>query len=128
MPGRVSSAALVEPRSTEPWPGLPLGRGDRVLMTGAQADLTRWATTVRGFGLDVVCIEVDAGGAALGALTHLLWWDPSVRAVLGLVPVTPASMTADVAAARQAIDLTGSDALLVVADLVPERVQQESSS
>jgi hypothetical protein len=44
-----------------------------------------------------------------GALTHLLWWAPSVRAVL---------VTADAVAAvedvRRAIDLTGSDALLLV--------------
>ena len=64
-------------------------------------------------------MEVDAGGAAVDGLTHLLWWDPSVRAVL-VSPVTPASMAADVAAARRAIDLTGSDALLVVADLGAE--------
>ena len=86
-------------------------------------------------------MEVDAGGAAFGGLTHLLWWDPSVRAVL-VTPVTPASLSADVEAARQAIDLTGSDALLlvtsppatylvphlVVADLGAEPGQQESCS
>jgi hypothetical protein len=100
--------------------------GDRVLMTGAGADLARWATAARGLGLDVVCIEVDAAGAGLGGLTHLLWWDPSVCAVL-VVPLTPASINVDVGAARQAIDLTGSDALLVVADLVGGTVRQEST-
>ena len=106
---------------------LPLGPGDRVLMTGARADPDGWATAARDLGLDVVCMEVDAGGAAVDGLTHLLWWDPSVRAVL-VSPVTPASMAADVAAARRAIDLTGSDALLVVADLGAEPGQQESCS
>ena len=79
MPSRVSHTA---PAWSEILGRLPLGPGDRVLMTGARADPDGWARAARNLGLDVVCMEVDAGGAAVDGLTHLLWWDPSVRAVL----------------------------------------------
>ena len=57
-------------------------------------------------GERILVTRPDTG--SLGGLTQLLWWDPSVRIVL--VAGDEHAYVDDV---RRAIELTGSDALLV---------------
>jgi hypothetical protein len=87
---------------------LPIADHGRILLTAAGTDPVGWAETAGCLGYGVV-----GGGAEPGALRHLLWWDPSVRAVLVAPDATP-GVAAAVEDARRAIELTGSDALLLV--------------
>jgi alanine-glyoxylate transaminase/serine-glyoxylate transaminase/serine-pyruvate transaminase len=92
-----------------------LSPGDRVLMTRAGEDGRRWAQLASELGLDVVCHDAPAGeGPSLGHLMHLLWWDPSVKAVFVVRDETSTGVASDLAEVRRAIDLTGSSALLLV--------------
>jgi hypothetical protein len=54
------------------------------------------------------------GSGSPDGLAHLLWWDTSVRAVLVERDETGADYDAYVDEVRAAIELTGSDALLLV--------------
>lgn len=135
MPGRVTVAGagdllsrgglpggkgvVLDVPSREAWVhalrATPLVPGDRVLMTRAGEDSARWATMARGLDYDVVCFDVPAGeGPSLGELTHLLWWDASVKAVFVARDETSTGLTADVDEVRRVMDLTGTDALLLV--------------
>lgn len=89
--------------------------GDRVVMTRAGEDSARWATMAGNLGYDVVCIDVPVGeGPSLEELTHLLWWDASIKAVFVARDETSTGVAADVCDVRRVMDLTGSDALLLV--------------
>jgi alanine-glyoxylate transaminase/serine-glyoxylate transaminase/serine-pyruvate transaminase len=89
--------------------------GDRVVMTRAGEDSARWATMAGNLGYDVVCIDVPVGeGPSLEELTHLLWWDASIKAVFVARDETSTGITANVCEVRRVMDLTGSDALLLV--------------
>jgi hypothetical protein len=90
---------------------------DRMLVIGAGESATQWAThgaaRAGDLGDDVVCVKAGPGGAAgLGGLMHLLWWDPSVRAVLVAPDETSTGPSVSVEDVRRAIELTGSDAVL----------------
>jgi aspartate aminotransferase-like enzyme len=87
--------------------------GERILVVGAGESSTRWAALAGDLGHDVVCVGAGPDGAAgLGGLLHLLWWDPSVRAVLVAGDETTNGPAVDVDEVRRAIELTGSDAVL----------------
>jgi hypothetical protein len=87
--------------------------GERILVVGAGESSTRWAALAGDLGHDVVCVEAGPGGAAgLGGLMHLLWWDPSVRAVLVASDERTNAPSVDVSEVRRAMELTGSDAVL----------------
>ena len=60
----------------------------------------------------IVVTRADSG--FVGGLAHLLWWDASVRAVLVERAGTDADYEAYVDDVRRAIELTGSDAELLV--------------
>ena len=84
-------------------------------MTRTGEDSARWATMAGDLGYDVVCIDVPVGeGPSLEELTHLLWWDASIKAVFVARDETSTGITADVHEVRRVMDLTGSDALLLV--------------
>jgi aspartate aminotransferase-like enzyme len=111
--------AIVGVPSTDAWalalPATPLVAGDRVVMTRAGEDSARWAAMASSLGYDVVCIDVAAGeGPSLGELTHLLWWDASIKAVFVARDETSTGITADPGEVRRVMELTGSDALLLV--------------
>jgi hypothetical protein len=96
---------------TQPWADAlveaPLQAGDRVLVSGLGQESARLADLAATCGFDVVHCD-----PAPGALTHLLWWDPAIRAVLVLGgPGTECDE------AGRALELTGSDALLLVVPL-----------
>ncbi len=59
-------------------------------------------------------VVTPACTGTLGGLTHLLWWDPSVRVVLVEHDEPGTDITAYVDQVRTAIELTGSDAQLLV--------------
>ena len=63
-------------------------------------------------GHRILVTRPDTG--SLGGLAHLLWWDPSVRAVLVQRDEAGGDHTAYVDQVRHAIELTGSDAVLLV--------------
>jgi hypothetical protein len=72
-----------------------------------------WKTVRRQLSLEIDNEVVTTGDVPeLGALTHLLWWAPSVRAVLVTGGAT--GLAPDVEDVRRVIGLTGSDALLLV--------------
>ena len=76
---------------------------------------------IEGRGRTVSTSPDDPG---LGGLMHLLWWNPSVSAVL-------VSDEAEVDHVRRAIELTGSDALLLIDASTPHRlrtVEQDTRS
>jgi aspartate aminotransferase-like enzyme len=84
-------------------------------MTRAGEDSARWAAMAADLGYDVVCIDVSPGeGPALEELTHLLWWDVSIRAVFVARDETSTGIRADVGEVRRVMDLAGSEALLLV--------------
>ena len=62
-------------------------------------------------------LTTSAEDPELGGLMHLLWWDPSVRAVL-------VEDETEVDQVRRAIELTGSDALLLVDASTPGRLRR----
>jgi hypothetical protein len=69
-------------------------------------------------------LTTSAEDPELGGLMHLLWWDPSVRAVL-------VEDETELDQVRRAIELTGSDALLLVDASTParlRRLEQEARS
>jgi aspartate aminotransferase-like enzyme len=93
---------------------------DRILVVGTGGSATRWAAWAGDLGHDVVCVPAGPGGTAgLGGLMHLLWWDPSVRAVV--VPSEPTSTgpSVDIDDVRRAIELTGSAAVLQTSGAQP---------
>lgn len=90
---RHGSGALLGPSHADAWEQvlklLPLGEHDRVVRTG------------------------DLEG--LSALVHLLWWAPSVRAVIvDQTAHEDEDEDGSTEAIRRAIELSGSDALLLV--------------
>jgi hypothetical protein len=92
--------ALAPPRRPASGSGAVLGL--------SQQDV--WREVMRQLPLtDADRIVAVSDVAEVGALTHLLWWAPSVRAVY-----VAADDTTDVEDVRRAIELTGSDALLMV--------------
>jgi aspartate aminotransferase-like enzyme len=125
--------ALLGMPSGEAWtwalPATPLRPGDRVVMTRAGEDSARWAAMATDLGYDVVCIDVSAGaGPSLDGLTHLLWWDSSIKAVFVARDETSTGVMADVGEVRCVMDLAGSDALLLVdcaASWGPDEMQRE---
>src|SRR4051812_8886719 len=85
----------------------PLQPGDRVLVAGLGQESARLPGLAAACGFDAVHCD-----PAAGALMHLLWWDPAIRAVLVLGgPGTACDE------AGRALELTGSDALLLVVPL-----------
>jgi hypothetical protein len=76
------------------------------------SDWAHWSRWAAARDLDVVGLDVFADGCPVAALTHLLWVDPSVRAVL--VAGEAAAAGACVEEIREAMALTGSSALLLV--------------
>ena len=104
-----------EPAWAEALLEAPLRPGDRVLMTRAGDDSARVADLAAAHGFDVVCCDVPAGeSTSLWELMHLLWWDPSIRAVVVVRDETSTGATCDPADVREVLELTGSDALLLV--------------
>ena len=61
-------------------------------------------------------LTTSAEDPELGGLMHLLWWGPSVRAVL-------VEDDTEVDQVRRAIELTGSEALLLVDATTPARLR-----
>lgn len=62
-------------------------------------------------------LTTSAEDPELGGLMHLLWWDPSVRAVL-------VEDETEVDQVRRAIELTGSDAVVLVDASTPGRLRR----
>ena len=84
-------------------------------MTVGLSEREAWSTILQRVSLtdgDRILVT-RAGTGSLGGLTQLLWWDPSVRIVLVARNETSSGSTAYVDDVRRAIELTGSDALLV---------------
>ncbi len=76
------------------------------------SDWAHWSRWAAGRDLDVVGLDVREEGCPVAALTHLLWWDTTVRAVLVAGDARAAGTCVD--AVRDAMVLTGSTALLLV--------------
>ena len=108
VPTRLGSAPR-EPARADALGQASLRPGDRVLLTGTGQGSARLADMAAAHGLDVVRCD------AAGALAHLLWWDPTIRAVLVPGEATATSDAGDPEEVRRVLELTGSDALLLVA-------------
>ena len=77
------------------------------------SDWAHWSGWAAARDLDVVGIDVAPDdGCPVAALTNLLWWDPSVRAVLVAGDARAAGTCIE--EIREAMVLTGSTALLLV--------------
>jgi alanine-glyoxylate transaminase / serine-glyoxylate transaminase / serine-pyruvate transaminase len=89
--------------------------GDRVLVATSGKDSGRLAQLARRVGLDVVICDAPWGDRApLAAVSHLLWWDPTIEAVLICQEESSSGVRNDVRGVRRALDETGSPARLLV--------------
>jgi alanine-glyoxylate transaminase/serine-glyoxylate transaminase/serine-pyruvate transaminase len=92
-----------------------LRRDDRVLMSRFGQFSHLWADMAGRLGLEVICVDVEWGaGVPVDAYRRYLEQDRSIRAVFVTHNETTTGVTSDVAAVRQAMDETGSQALLFV--------------
>jgi aspartate aminotransferase-like enzyme len=109
---------VVESGASEAWSSLlstQLPSGARVLTSRYGRDASRLAAEAEGAGLDVVSCDVEPGeGAPVEWFCHLLWWDPSIAAILVAQEESSTGVRTDIGAVRRAIDRSGSDALLLV--------------
>jgi hypothetical protein len=76
------------------------------------SDWAHWSSWAASRDFDVVGLDVRQEGCPVAALTNLLWWDTSVRAVLVAGDARATGTCVD--AVREAMVITGSTALLLV--------------
>jgi alanine-glyoxylate transaminase/serine-glyoxylate transaminase/serine-pyruvate transaminase len=88
---------------------------DRVLVATSGRDSGQLAQLAQRVGLDVVICDAPWGeGAPLAAVSHLLWWDPTIQAVLICQEESSSGVRNDVRGVRRVMDETGSRARLLV--------------
>lgn len=89
--------------------------GDRILAAGGGDGTLQWADHLRTSGFEVI-----RGSAGWGEppspeeISYLLWWDPSIKAVFVNHCDVMSGAPADLRRIRQAMDDSGSTALLLV--------------
>lgn len=115
---RTGSVAVVDSTWEDTWAdvlGSLLPEGGRVLGSRHGKDSTRLVEMAERAGLEVVSCDAPLGeGAPLSMFSHLLWWDPSITAVLVVQEESSAGVRNDISQVRRVLDETGSQARLLV--------------